>query len=118
MKINRAPHIPWVIFVLAATAVASFLFVANFHPQRMPPAFRFFGEKPPDHATIGGTPLGLIFGAVSLAIFVFAAFLGVRKKMPILRASRAMDEQRGTPKQIAKRYEDKVDYRHTRTPWR
>jgi len=29
-----------------------------------------------------------------------------------------MDEQRGTPKQIAKRYEDKVDYRHTRTPWR
>ncbi len=73
MKINRAPHIPWMIFVLAATAVASLLFVANFHPQRMPPAFRFFGEKPPDHATIGGTPLGLIFGAVSLAIFVFAA---------------------------------------------
>lgn len=85
MKINRAPHIPWVIFVLAATAVASFLFVANWHPQRMPPAFRFFGEKPPDHATIGGTPLGLIFGSVSLAIFVFAALLGVRKKMPILR---------------------------------
>ncbi len=29
-----------------------------------------------------------------------------------------MDEQRGTQKQIAKRYEDKVDYRNTRTPWR
>jgi hypothetical protein len=29
-----------------------------------------------------------------------------------------MDEQRGTPKQIAKRYQDKVDYRHTRTPGR
>ncbi len=29
-----------------------------------------------------------------------------------------MDEQRGTQKQIAKRYEDKVDYYNTRTPWR
>ncbi len=29
-----------------------------------------------------------------------------------------MDKQRGTQKQIAKRYEDKVDYRNTRTPWR
>ena len=29
-----------------------------------------------------------------------------------------MDKQRGTPKQIAKRYEDKVDYRNQRTPWR
>jgi hypothetical protein len=29
-----------------------------------------------------------------------------------------MDEQRGTPKQIAKRYEDKVEYKNTRTPWR
>lgn len=29
-----------------------------------------------------------------------------------------MDEQRGTQKQIAKRYEDKVDYRNARTPWK
>ncbi|MFN2475035.1 MAG: hypothetical protein ABR526_01670 [Chthoniobacterales bacterium] len=29
-----------------------------------------------------------------------------------------MDEQRGTQKQIAKRYEDKINYRNTRTPWR
>ena len=29
-----------------------------------------------------------------------------------------MDEQRGTQKQIAKRYEDKVESRHTRSPWR
>src|SRR6187455_776583 len=28
------------------------------------------------------------------------------------------DEQRGTQKQIAKRYEDKVDYYNTRSPWR
>ena len=29
-----------------------------------------------------------------------------------------MDEQRGTQKQIAKRYEDRVESRHARTPWR
>ena len=85
MRINRAPHIPWVIFVTVATAAASLLYVANFHPQRVPAGWRLFGETPPDHATIGGTPLGLIFGAVSLGIFVFAALLGVRKKLPILR---------------------------------
>ena len=85
MRINRAPHIPWLIFVLAATAAASAAYVAHFHPQQMPPQFRWFGEKPPDHATIGGTPLGLIFGAVSLVIFVFAALLGMRKRIPFLR---------------------------------
>ncbi|MGZ5025485.1 MAG: hypothetical protein ACXWBS_11535, partial [Chthoniobacterales bacterium] len=29
-----------------------------------------------------------------------------------------MDEQRGTQRQIAKRYQDRVDYKNTRTPWR
>ena len=85
MRINRAAHIPWLIFVLLTTGAAALLYVANFHPQRVPPQFRYFGETAPEHATIGGTPLGLIFGAVALAIFVFAAVLGVRKKLPILR---------------------------------
>ncbi|MGZ5503107.1 MAG: hypothetical protein ACXWGY_00460, partial [Chthoniobacterales bacterium] len=39
---------------------------------------------PPDHATFGGTPLGLVLGTIALAIFVFAALLGVRKKLPFL----------------------------------
>lgn len=85
MRINRAAHIPWVIFVVLATAATSLLYLANFHPERVPSGFRFFGEIPPAHATIGGTPLGVIFGAVSLGIFVFAALLGLRKKLPILR---------------------------------
>jgi len=84
MRINRAAHIPWAIFVLAASAAAGLLYLAQFDPLRVPPAFRFFGAKPLEHATIGGTPLGLIFGAVSLGIFIFAALLGVRKKWPIL----------------------------------
>ncbi len=29
-----------------------------------------------------------------------------------------MDEKRGTQRQIAKRYQDRVDYKHARTPWR
>ena len=29
-----------------------------------------------------------------------------------------MDKQRGTPKQISKRYEDKVESRNQRTPYR
>lgn len=82
MKIIRAAHIPWALFVLAASAVAAVLYVAQFYPQRVPPGFRFFGEMPPGHATIGGTPLGLVFGAISFAIFIFAVLLGLRKKLP------------------------------------
>ena len=41
-------------------------------------------QNPSDHRSIGGTPLGLVFGTVSLGIFVFAALLGVRKKLPFL----------------------------------
>ena len=82
MRINRAPHIPWLIFVLLATAAAAALYAAQFHPQRIPPGWRVFGETPPEHATIGGTPIGLVFGAIALGIFVFAAILGARKRMP------------------------------------
>lgn len=89
MRIDRAAHIPWVIFVLAITAAATLLFVANFHPQRVPPGLRFFGDTRPAHATIGGTPLGLALGSISLAIFIFAAILGVRKKLPLLRRGSA-----------------------------
>ncbi len=82
MKIVRAAHIPWVLFVVAASAIATVLYVAQFYPQRVPPGFRFFGEMPPGHATTGGTPLGLFFGAISFAIFIFAVLLGLRKKLP------------------------------------
>src|SRR4051812_17125931 len=84
MRINRAPHIPWVMFVVVATGVASLFYTAELHPQRLPARFRFFGEMPFDHSTIGGTPLGLVFGSTSLAIFIFAALLGARKRLPFL----------------------------------
>lgn len=85
MRINRAAHVPWAIFVLAISGIATLLYFANVSPHRIPPRFRVFGEAPVAHGTVGGTPLGLIFGAVSLGIFVFAALLGVRKRLPFLR---------------------------------
>ncbi len=85
MRIDRAAHIPWAIFVLLATAAAALLYSANLHPQSVPAGLRFFGSFPPAHHSVGGTPLGLIFGAIALGIFVFAALLGMRKKLPIFR---------------------------------
>lgn len=84
MRIDRAAHIPWAMFVLVASALASFFYAARFHPQRLPAGARVFGEWPPEHATIGGTRVGLLFGALAFAIFIFAALLGARKKLPWL----------------------------------
>ncbi len=80
MKVNTS-HIPWIIFTAAATALATALYLANFHPQSAPFALpKVFGPVPPVRNTIGGTPLGLLFGVVSFGIFIFAAALGIRKK--------------------------------------
>src|SRR6188472_1431408 len=95
MRINRAAHVPWAIFVLLATAAASFFYAAKFHPARVPVRFRPFGEIPPDHATIGGTPLGLILGSAALAIFIFAALLGMRKRLPTWRIGHVQTWLRG-----------------------
>jgi hypothetical protein len=80
MIVNRA-HIPWFIFTLLATAVATGLYLANFYPAsvpfKLPPVF---GPVPPVRHTIGGTPLGLLFGIFSYLVFLFAALLGLRKK--------------------------------------
>lgn len=83
MLLNRSKHIPWVIFVIGATLLAWVLYVANYYPGKwgMPAHLpHFFGPTPPVRVTRGGTPLGLIFGIVSFAIFLIAAGLGIRKK--------------------------------------
>ncbi len=72
------------LFVSLATAAAALLYLANFHPHRVP--FRlpaFFGEVPPARHTHGGTPLGLIFGSVAFAIFLGVSMLGIRKKQRV-----------------------------------
>lgn len=82
MRVDRT-HFPWLLAILLATAFAGFLYIANYHPQRLPfpmPLPAFFGEVPPTVRSIGGTPLGLTFGIIAYAIFLFAAALGIRKK--------------------------------------
>lgn len=82
MRIDRS-HFPWLLFTLVATALSALLYLANFHPQRLPypvPLPGFLGEVPPTRQAIGATPLGLIFGAIAFGIFLFASALGVRKK--------------------------------------
>jgi hypothetical protein len=88
MRINNSKHVPWIIFVFVATIAACILYIGNFHPARLPswihlPASLI--QKPTEHHTVGGTPLGLWFGSISLAIFIFAALLSLRKKIPLWR---------------------------------
>jgi hypothetical protein len=88
MRIFNRAHVPWFIFVLLATVAAIVLYVANFHPQRMPAAIHlpaYLIQKPSEHRSVGGTPVGLIFGAISFAIFIFATLLGARKKVVLWR---------------------------------
>ncbi len=84
MRILNRAHIPWFLFVLLATIAAGWIYLGNFYPARLPTGL----ELPPslvqpvsDHRSIGGTPVGLFFGAISFAIFIFGALLGLRKRV-------------------------------------
>ncbi len=88
MRIFNRAHVPWFIFVCLATLAAVVLYVANFAPDRLPAGIHVpaaFIQKPSEHRSVGSTLLGLIFGAISLGIFIFAALLGVRKKVVLWR---------------------------------
>ncbi|MEA3188771.1 MAG: hypothetical protein QOD99_2601, partial [Chthoniobacter sp.] len=88
MRLNNWKHIPWFVFVCLATLAAGILYAGNFHPARLPSWIHLPSsliQTPTEHHTVGGTPLGLWFGAISLAIFVFAALLSLRKKIPLWR---------------------------------
>jgi hypothetical protein len=88
MRITNWKHFPWLAFVCLATIAAGLLYIGNFHPERMPAGIHLppsLIQTPTEHHTVGGTPLGLAFGAISLGIFVFAALLNLRKKIPLWR---------------------------------
>jgi hypothetical protein len=88
MRINNWKHFPWLVFVILATAAAGVLYAGNFHPGLLPSWLQlppWLIQEPTEHHTVGGTPLGLWFGAISLGIFVFAALLSLRKKIPLWR---------------------------------
>jgi hypothetical protein len=88
MRINNWRHVPWIVFVLLATIAACLLYAGNFHPASLPSWLRLppsLIQTTTEHHTVGGTPLGLWFGSISLAIFIFAILLSLRKKIPLWR---------------------------------
>src|SRR6195256_2474220 len=87
MRILNRAHVPWFIFVCLATFAAIIIYLANFDPEEVPGLHlpSFLVQKTSDHRSVGGTPLGLIFGTISFAIFIFAALLSLRKKIPLWR---------------------------------
>ena len=69
MRIVNRAHLPWFIFVIVATLFAAWLYVGNFSPESLASFLRlpdFLREKPSEYRNVGGTPLGLIFGAIAL----------------------------------------------------
>jgi hypothetical protein len=88
MRIFNRAHFPWFVFVLAATLFAVWLYIGNFAPRSLPAGLQLppqFLQTPSEHRSVGGTPLGLIFGAAAFAIFIFATLLGARKKVVLWR---------------------------------
>jgi len=88
MRILNRSHIPWVIFVVLATVAACWIYIGNFHPQRLPAGFGLPPElvqKPSEHRSVGGTPVGLIFGTIAFAIFIFATLFSARKRVVLWR---------------------------------
>ncbi len=84
MRILNRAHIPWFLLVVIATSAACWIYVGNFYPMRLPPGLHLppaLVQKASEHRSIGGTPVGLIFGAVSFGIFIFGALLSLRKRV-------------------------------------
>ena len=88
MRIFNRSHVPWLIFVVLATIAASWIYIGNFHPRRLPAGFGLppsLVQKPSEHRSVGGTPLGLTYGAIAFAIFIFAILFSVRKRVVLWR---------------------------------
>jgi hypothetical protein len=85
MRIFNRAHLPWFIFVLLATTAAGLLYLNNFRRLSLPIHLPRLTGDTPGYVNVGATPLGLIFGSVAFAIFIFAGLLGLRKKIPLWR---------------------------------
>src|SRR5437016_3508803 len=85
MRIFNRAHVLWFIFVCLATLAACLFYISTFHPQQLSFGGRFahLSGDTPGYVNVGGTPLGLIFGSISFAIFIFAGLLGLRKKVVV-----------------------------------
>ena len=87
MRIDRN-HIPWAISVSILTLIAGTFFCSEFFPQYLPIPIdlpKFLSHAPRERHSYGASPIGLFYGALALAIFLFASALGVRKKKRLWR---------------------------------
>lgn len=83
MRIFNRGNVPWFLFVMVATIAASWIYLGNFAPARLPQSVAlpaFLVQAPSGHHA-GGTPVGLVLGSIAFAIFIFAAVFGLRKKL-------------------------------------
>jgi len=84
MRILNRSHILWFLFVIAATVAAAWVYLGNFAPARLPAGIKLpaiLVQPRSEHHSIGGTPVGLTFGAIAFAIFVFGLLLSLRKRV-------------------------------------
>ena len=91
MLINR-DHRSWAWFTLLASAASVVLYLLVFHPGAIPLRVNlpdWLAPKHRIHQSVGNSPLGLAYGIISYAIFIFAVLLNVRKKFPLMRVGRA-----------------------------
>lgn len=87
MRIDRK-HAPWAVMFVLGTIVAGACYLAEFHPHWLPFPFelpKLFREAPRERNTVGGSALGLIYGTLAFAIFLFGSALSVRKKKRLWR---------------------------------
>ena len=84
MIINRT-HVALGLGTAAASVAVALVYFANTSPDAMHrwhldiPLPSWIGPVPPLEGNFGATPLGLVYGTLALAIFIFAALLGARR---------------------------------------
>ncbi len=80
MRIDKT-HRPWAIATAAALAVSTLFYI-------------LFAVRSPAGPR-GGSALGLTFGGIGYALMLYAALLGLRKKVPVWRIGRTQTWMRG-----------------------
>lgn len=90
MLLDRS-QIPWAWFTLLASAASVLLYCGVFHPALVPWLHLpdALAQRRSEHHSVGNSPLGLAYGVIAYAIFIFAVLLNTRKKLPQLRLGRA-----------------------------
>ncbi len=78
MRIDRT-HKPWALVTAGILAAASIVYMGTHS-----------GSRPS-----GGTTPGLVFGVIGYGLMLYAALLGARKKVPVVRLGRAQTWMRG-----------------------